>query len=58
MTERLKCSFCKKSQDDVAFLIAGPDVQICGGCVFICLEISLDRKQVLDFPEQEPPEAP
>ena len=37
--DRLKCSFCGKSQDQVKKLIAGPDVYICDECVELCNEI-------------------
>ncbi len=33
------CSFCGKSQEEVAKLIAGPDVYICDECVALCNEI-------------------
>ena len=33
------CSFCGKSQDEVAKLIAGPDVYICDECIDLCNEI-------------------
>ncbi len=36
---RLKCSFCGKSQDQVKKLIAGPGVYICDECVDLCNEI-------------------
>lgn len=36
---RLKCSFCAKSQDQVKKLIAGPGVYICDECVDLCNEI-------------------
>lgn len=36
---RLKCSFCGKSQDQVKKLIAGPDVYICDECVDLCNQI-------------------
>ncbi len=36
---RLKCSFCGKSQDQVKKLIAGPGVYICNECVGLCDEI-------------------
>ena len=36
---RLNCSFCGKSQDDVRKLIAGPDVYICDECVSLCSDI-------------------
>ena len=47
--ERLKCSFCGKTQDQVKKLIAGPDVFICDECVELCNEILdeefLDQKE-------------
>ncbi len=30
------CSFCGKGQDEVAHLVAGPDVYICGEYVDLC----------------------
>jgi ClpX C4-type zinc finger len=38
----LCCSFCGKSQHDVANLIAGPNVFICDECVNICVDILQD----------------
>jgi ferredoxin len=35
----LHCSFCRKGQDDVRKLIAGPDVYICDECVAVCVDI-------------------
>ncbi|MCL0042756.1 ATP-dependent Clp protease ATP-binding subunit ClpX [Thermodesulfovibrionales bacterium] len=35
----LKCSFCKKGEDSVRKLIAGPMVYICNECVELCKEI-------------------
>ena len=37
--DRLKCSFCGKTQDQVKKLIAGPEVYICDECVELCNEI-------------------
>ena len=37
--DRLKCSFCGKTQDQVKKLIAGPEVFICDECVELCNEI-------------------
>ena len=37
--DRLKCSFCGKTQDQVKKLIAGPDVFICDECVELCNDI-------------------
>jgi ATP-dependent protease Clp ATPase subunit len=39
VVEVLRCSFCNKSQRDVAKLIAGPAVQICDECIGICNKI-------------------
>ena len=41
--EKLRCSFCNKSQDQVRKLIAGPDVYICDECVGICADIIEDE---------------
>ena len=38
-SNRLTCSFCGKSQDDVRKLIAGPEVYICDECVSLCSDI-------------------
>ena len=39
MTEpKIYCSFCAKSQDEVASIVRGPDVHICGECVRHCVE--------------------
>ncbi len=48
---RLKCSFCGKTQDQVKKLIAGPEVYICDECVDLCNEI-LDE-EFLDAKEGE-----
>ena len=37
--EKLKCSFCGKTQEQVKKLIAGPEVYICDECVELCNEI-------------------
>ena len=46
--DRLKCSFCGKTQDQVKKLIAGPDVFICDECVELCNEI-LDEELELEL---------
>jgi ATP-dependent Clp protease ATP-binding subunit ClpX len=38
-TEKLRCSFCNKSEDDLEKLIAGPKVYICDECVDVCVNI-------------------
>src|ERR1044071_4889466 len=41
----LSCSFCGKSNAEVAKLIAGPAVYICNECIDICNEIIEDDKK-------------
>ena len=43
--EVLRCSFCRKSQNEVRKLIAGPTVYICNECIDICNEIISDDEQ-------------
>jgi ATP-dependent Clp protease ATP-binding subunit ClpX len=50
---RLKCSFCGKSQDQVKKLIAGPGVYICDECVDLCNEI-LDEELFEGGPHAAP----
>jgi hypothetical protein len=38
-SDRLRCSFCSKTQDKVRKLIAGPAVYICDECVELCNDI-------------------
>src|ERR1043166_1686290 len=52
---RLKCSFCGKSQDQVKKLIAGPGVYICDECVDLCNEI-LDEELFEGGPAASPSE--
>jgi ATP-dependent protease Clp ATPase subunit len=40
----LRCSFCKKSEDQVAKLVAGPDVYICDECVAVASRLMLERR--------------
>jgi len=35
----IRCSFCNKSQRDVAKIVAGPTVNICSECVSICVRV-------------------
>lgn len=53
MIESLKCSFCGKGQKEVSSIIAGGDVFICGGCVWVCVQILLEAKSVFGFPALE-----
>ncbi len=48
--DRIRCSFCNKTQDQVRKLIAGPDgAFICDECVEICMDIIED-----EFDQEEP----
>jgi hypothetical protein len=39
MTRELHCSFCGKSEQHVAKLVAGPEVYICDACIQIASRI-------------------
>ncbi len=41
----LFCTFCRRSSDEVAKLLAGPGVYICDACVGCCNEILADQRQ-------------
>ena len=50
-TKQVKCSFCGKTEDQVARLVAGPDgVYICDKCIEICADIVFDEEN--SIPEQ------
>ena len=50
--EKIRCSFCGKSQDQVRKLIAGPNgAYICDECVDICSEIIEEELDENDVPE-------
>jgi ATP-dependent Clp protease ATP-binding subunit ClpX len=42
--KEMHCSFCRKSQVEVAMLIAGPGVHICSECVSLCDKVIEDNK--------------
>ena len=53
----LHCSFCGKSQHDVAALIAGPTVFICDECVGLCDNIIEDQaidRTLREAPDRDP----
>ncbi|MDD3795989.1 MAG: ATP-dependent Clp protease ATP-binding subunit ClpX [Lachnospiraceae bacterium] len=51
--EKVRCSFCSKSEDQVRKLIAGPGgVYICDECIDICSEI-IEEELDDDFEEEE-----
>lgn len=50
--DKIKCSFCGKTSDQVKRLIAGPDAYICNECVELCesiLDEELRESEELDF---------
>jgi hypothetical protein len=57
----LRCSFCRKTQDEVAKLVAGPDVFICDECIDVCVGIvegeRRRERQLLGSPEAASPPA-
>lgn len=52
----LHCSFCKKSQNDVKKLVAGPNVYVCNECIKLCNKIleedriASEREEAIDLP--------
>ncbi|PRD76152.1 hypothetical protein C6P74_23980 [Burkholderia multivorans] len=44
-SNRLFCSFCAKSQNEVELLISGPGVYICNECTQFCEEIIQAEQQ-------------
>jgi ClpX C4-type zinc finger protein len=42
-SEKVICSFCGKSQDQVRKIVAGPKVFICDECVVLALEITCEE---------------
>ena len=40
----LRCSFCGKSQEEVAQLIAGPGPSICDECVHLCNDVLAGKR--------------
>ena len=46
--QALCCSFCTKTQLDVAKLIAGPGVFICNECIDLCKQIITDELKAAD----------
>jgi hypothetical protein len=56
-SETLHCSFCSKSQHEVAALIAGPAVFICDECVGLCDNIIEDQaidRTLRQAPDRDP----
>ncbi|HXW59987.1 MAG TPA: ATP-dependent Clp protease ATP-binding subunit ClpX [Myxococcota bacterium] len=45
----LHCSFCKKSQNDVKKLVAGPSVYVCDECIKLCNKIIEEDRAAKEF---------
>ena len=43
--EKIKCSFCGKTQDQVKKMIAGNEAYICNECVHLCMSILEDAEE-------------
>ena len=46
---KIRCSFCGKSQENVRRMVAGPGVYICDECIELCLDI-LDAEELSSKP--------
>ncbi len=51
--EALCCSFCAKSQFDVAKLVAGPGVYVCDECIELCNQIIAQEAARKGSPAQD-----
>ena len=49
--EKLHCSFCGKSQDEVKKLVAGRGVYICDECIEVCISIVSDEIKEMEKTE-------
>jgi ClpX C4-type zinc finger len=50
LTQSVACTFCLKLTTDVATMVAGPGVYICGECVSVCVDIIANKPDVLPPP--------
>lgn len=48
----LRCSFCGKTKDEVQYIIEGPTVYICNECVYMCLDILIEKSKEKPFKEE------
>ncbi len=56
--DRLKCSFCGKTQEQVRKLVAGPGVYICDECIELCNEIIEEELSGTPHPHVKPKSVP
>ena len=46
-SDKIRCSFCNKTEDQVRKLVAGPGgVYICDECIDICAEIIDEEREI------------
>ena len=43
--DEIRCSFCGKTQDEVARLIEGPGVYICDNCIDFCASLLFEDEE-------------
>ena len=50
----LRCSFCRRNEEEVAKLVAGPRVYICDECVAVASQIMDSHHETSQTPRVEP----
>jgi ATP-dependent protease Clp ATPase subunit len=53
MSGILDCAFCGKANDDVAFMVTGPNVQICCDCVVLAHAIVIEKLLTCAMPAKK-----
>lgn len=56
--DRLRCSFCGRTQEQVSMLIQGPDAFICDECVESCLNIMMGNDNSTKKPSKRKAQSP
>ena len=55
-SNKIKCSFCGKEQEQVRRIVAGPGVCICDECIELCQEII--EEDFIEVRDVEPQDIP
>lgn len=42
--EKKECSFCGLLEDDIEFMVTGPNSYICDECIELCMEMLKDKR--------------
>lgn len=50
---KLRCSFCRKTEDQVSKLVAGPRVYICDECVAVAVRIMQEAPPPVPAPRSQ-----